>query len=167
MIWFWINAGLLVLVALAALLRPLIWHADRDAGQGEAAAAIFRRQLADIDVEFGQGRIAPDEASAARTEITRRMLAAADRVGEASDPAAANPAELPWRIGAAVGVAGLLPAAALAVYFAVGAPAAIDPPTANAVGGAGPHDMTELAAAADQLKGRLERDPDHPEGWTL
>jgi cytochrome c-type biogenesis protein CcmH len=29
------------------------------------------------------------------------------------------------------------------------------------------HDATELAAAADQLKARLEREPDHPEGWVL
>jgi cytochrome c-type biogenesis protein CcmH len=167
MIWFWIIAGLLVLGALTALLRPLIWHAGRGAREGEAAAAVFRRQLADIDAELGQGRLGPDEASAARTEITRRMLAAADRVSQASDLAAANPAELPWRIGAAVAIASLLPAAALAVYFAVGAPAAINPPATSAARGAGQHDTPELAAAADQLKARLERDPDHPEGWTL
>ncbi len=75
MIWFWIIAGLLVLGALAALLRPLLWHADSGARQGEAAAALFRRQLADIDAELAQGRLGPDEAAAARTEITRRMLA--------------------------------------------------------------------------------------------
>ncbi len=167
MIWFWIIAGLLVLGALAALLRPLLWHADSGARQGEAAAALFRRQLADIDAELAQGRLGTDEASAAWTEITRRMLAAADRVSEQSDLAAANPAELSWRIGAAIAVAGLMPAGALVVYFAVGAPGAINPPAAGAARGAGPHDMTELAAAADQLKARLERDPDHPEGWAL
>src|SRR5205823_10741963 len=120
-----------------------------------------------FDAEVAQGRLAPEEASAARTEITRRMLAAADRVGEGSDRAAADPAELLWRVGTAVAVAGVLPAAALAVYFVVGAPAAINLPAATTARGAGPHDMTELAAAADQLKARLERDPDHPEGWAL
>ena len=168
MIWFWIAAGLLILVALAALLRPLIWRAGRGADEGEAAVAMFRRQLADIDTELALGRLASDETAAARIEITRRMLAAADRDREEVDLAEANPTEASWRTGAAVGVAGVLPAAALAIYFAVGAPAAINPPAAAGTArGEGPHDMTELAAAADQLKARLEREPDHPEGWVL
>jgi cytochrome c-type biogenesis protein CcmH len=168
MIWFWIVAGLLILAALAALLRPLIWRTGRGAGEGEAAVAMFRRQLADIDRELAQERLASEEAAATRTEITRRMLAAADREREEGEFSAANPGEVSWRIGAAVGVAGLLPTAALAIYFAVGAPAAINPPVAAGTArGAGPHDATELAAAADQLKARLEREPDHPEGWVL
>ena len=168
MIWFWIVAGLLILVALAALLRPLIWRAGRGADEGEAAVAMFRRQLADIDRELAQGRLASEEAAATRTEITRRMLAAADREREEGEFSAANPGEVSWRIGAAVGVTGLLPAAALAIYFAVGAPAAINPPAAAGTArAAGPRDVAELAAAADQLKARLEREPDHPEGWVL
>ena len=166
MIWFWTIAGWLILVALAALLRPLIWRTSRGADEGAAAVAIFRRQLADIDTELAQGRLSADEAAASRTEITRRMLASADRERDAVDLAAANPAEISWRIAAAVGVAGILPAAAIAVYFAVGAPGAINPPAAASTA-AGPHDATELAAAADQLKARLEREPDHPEGWVL
>jgi len=164
MIWFWMMAGFLILVALAALLRPLIWRTGRGADEGAAAVAMFRRQLADIDTELAQGRLVSDEAAATRTEITRRMLASADR--ERGEAAAANPAEISWRIAAAVGVAGILPAAAIAVYFAVGAPGAINPPAAASTA-AGPHDATELAAAADQLKARLEREPDHPEGWVL
>jgi cytochrome c-type biogenesis protein CcmH len=168
MIWFWTVAGLLILVALAALLRPLIWRAGRGADEGEAAVAMFRRQLADIDRELAQGRLASEEAAATRTEITRRMLAAADREREEGEFSAVNPGEVSWQIGAAVAVAGLLPTAALAIYFAVGAPAAINPPVAAGTArGAGPHDATELAAAADQLKARLEREPDHPEGWVL
>jgi cytochrome c-type biogenesis protein CcmH len=168
MIWFWMVAGLLILAALAALLGPLIWRAGRGAGEGEAVVEMFRRQLADIDAESAQGRLASDEAAAARTETTRRMLVAADREREGVGLAAANPAEASWRVGAAVGVAGLLPAAAIAIYFAVGAPAAINPPAAaSAAPGAGQHDVTELAAAADQLKARLARDPDHPDGWVL
>src|SRR6516162_3808336 len=168
MIWFWIVNGLLTLVALAALLRPLIWRAGRGANEGEAAVAMFRRHLVDIDRELAQGRLASNEAAAARIEITRRMLAAADREREQGEFSAANPGEVSWRIGAAVGVAGLLPAAALAIYFAVGAPAAFNPPAAAGTArGAGAHDITELAAAADQLKVRLEREPEHPEGWVL
>ena len=168
MIWFWIAAGLLVVLALAALLRPLVWRVGRYSGEGEAGVAMFRRQLADIATELAQGRLAPDEAATTETELTRRMLVSADREREEARLAAASPAEMSWRIGAAAGVAGLLPVAAIGIYFAVGAPAAINPPAAaNTARGSGQHSAAELAAAADQLKARLEREPDHPEGWVL
>lgn len=169
MIWLWIIAGLLVLVALMALLTPLLRGAGGTADQGESIVAIFRRQLANIDAEVAQGRLAPDQATATRAEITRRMLAAADEEARDSKLAAGSSAEISWRIGTAVGIAGLLPAAALSVYFAVGAPAAIDQAGAvsAANGGAGRHDAATLAAAADQLKARLQREPEHPDGWIL
>jgi len=165
MIWFWMIAGLLIVLGLVVLLRPLIGRTGRDEGGREADVAMFRRQLADLETELAQGRLASDEAAATRAEITRRMLGTADREHEKVDLDAANPAEMSWRIGAAIGVAGVLPAAAIAVYFAVGTPAAITP--LATAGNAGPHDATELVAAADQLKARLDREPDHPEGWVL
>jgi len=71
-----------------------------------------------------------------------------------------------WRIGAAVGIAALLPAAALVIYSAVGAPAAIER-GGSAAEAPAPHDRAELAAAAEQLKARLQQDPAHVEGWVL
>ena len=168
MIWFWIVAGLLTLAALAVLLRPLVRRAGRGVDQGESVVAVFRRQLADIDTELAQGRLAPDQAATTRTEITRRMLAAADQESQGSNLAPGSSAEISWQIGTAVGIAGLLPAAALAVYLAVGAPAAVDRAGAGgAAAGQGPHDTAELAAAAYQLKARLQREPGHLEGWIL
>jgi cytochrome c-type biogenesis protein CcmH len=164
MIWFWSIAGLLVVVALTALLRPLMRTRQGTTDRGETVVALFRQELASIDAEIAQGRLAPTEAETARAEITRRMLTATDQQGALAEPAA----ETSWRIGAAVGIASLLPAAGLAIYLAVGAPAAINQTAASeTVGGAGPHDRTELAAAADQLKARLEREPGHIEGWIL
>jgi cytochrome c-type biogenesis protein CcmH len=164
MIWFWSIAGLLVVAALTALLRPLMRARQAGADQGETVIALFRQELANIDAELAQGRLAPKEAETARAEITRRMLTATDQEGVLAEPAA----ETSWRIGVAVGIASLLPAAGFAIYLAVGAPAAINQLVASETGGrAGPHDRTELAAAADQLKARLEREPGHVEGWIL
>jgi cytochrome c-type biogenesis protein CcmH len=165
--WFWGVAGLLVVVSLAVLLRPLVSRVDGGAGRGEDAVEILRRQLADIDAELVQGRLTPDEAAAARTEATRGMLAAADREGAEAALAAPGTAELSWRVATAVGVAGLMPIAALGIYYAVGAPGAINPSAATVATASTPHDVASLAAAADQLKARLEADPDHPEGWAL
>jgi cytochrome c-type biogenesis protein CcmH len=169
MIGFWVLAALLIVVALATLLRPLLRAAGRVSDQGEPVAAGFRRQLSELDAEVAQDRLTADEAAAARTEITRRMLAAADQQSEQPGAAAANRGEISWRVGTAVALAGLLPAAAVAVYSAVGNPAAIHPSaTASAAAHvAAGHDAAELAAAADQLKARLEQDNGHPEGWAL
>jgi cytochrome c-type biogenesis protein CcmH len=169
MIGFWALAALLIVVALVALLRPLMRGAGRASDQDEPVAAMFRRQLSDLDAEIAQGRLAADEATAARTEITRRMLAAADQQTEQAQHTAANPGEISWRVGTAVAVAGLVPASVLAVYLAVGDLAAINPsPTTSvAAHAAAGHDAAELAAAADQLRTRLERDSGHPEGWAL
>jgi cytochrome c-type biogenesis protein CcmH len=169
MIAFWALAALLVVAALVTLLRPLLRAAGRVSDQGEPLTAVFRRQLSELDAEVAQGRLTADEGAAARTEITRRMLAAADQQGEQPGAAAANHGEISWRVGTAVALAGLLPAAAVAVYSAVGNPAAISPSATAGVAAraAGGHDAAELAAAADQLKARLEQDNGHPEGWAL
>ncbi|HEX7199902.1 MAG TPA: c-type cytochrome biogenesis protein CcmI [Dongiaceae bacterium] len=167
MIWFWIIAGSLVLVALILLLTPLVRGAGRASDQGESVVALFRRQLSNLETEIAQGRLDPEEAADMRAEITRRMLAAADQESHDLRPGGGRSSEMPWRVGAAVGIAGLLPAAALAVYAAVGTPAAIDPARGAAAGGDGPHDRAKLAAAAEQLKERLQREPGHVEGWVL
>ncbi len=169
MIWFWVVAGLLVLVALIALLRPLVRGAGAGSDREEPVIETFRRQLANIDLEVAQGRLDQQQATEARAEITRRMLAAADQDGEQSQSGRMGLPEASWRIVAAVGIAAILPAAALAVYAAVGTPAAIDPAraTPSAAAGAGPHNRAELASAAEQLKARLQQEPGHLEGWVL
>jgi cytochrome c-type biogenesis protein CcmH len=169
MMWFWISAGLLTLVALIALLRPLVRGVAVPPDRSESVVAIYRRQLANIDNELAQGRLVDAQADDARAEITRRMLAASERESRDAAPADASPAETSRRIGAALAITAVLPVSALVLYFAVGAPAAIDPTTrtAAAAGKQSPHDRAELSAAADQLKARLQGEPGHKEGWVL
>jgi cytochrome c-type biogenesis protein CcmH len=168
MIWFWIIAGLLMVAALAALLRPLVHGAGAGGDQGDSIVAVFRRELANIDAELSQDRLTVDEAEEARAEVTRRMLAAADKEGQDASLTPRRPAEISWRVGAAVAIAAVVPAAALAIYSAVGAPGAIAPAQAVAkAGNAGLHDRAALAAAAEQLKARLQSEPGHVEGWVL
>jgi cytochrome c-type biogenesis protein CcmH len=169
MIWFWLVAGSLVLVALIALLRPLVKGTGASSAEEESVVAVFRRELASVDGEVAQGRLDSEQATEARAEITRRMLVAADNESDELRQGRGSSAEASWRIGVTVGIAAILPAATLALYAAVGTPAAIHPAaaTASAAAGSGPHDRAELAAAAEQLKARLQREPGHIEGWIL
>ena len=77
MIWFWAAAALLLAAVLAVLLRPLIRQPRSGAESGEAVA-IFRRQLVELDADSAQGRLAPETADAARSEVARRLLLRAD-----------------------------------------------------------------------------------------
>jgi cytochrome c-type biogenesis protein CcmH len=166
MIWFWIIAGLLVVAALIALLKPLLRATPESADQGESVVAVFRRQLTNLDGEIAQGRLAAEEAAAVRAEITRRMLAAANQEAQNSRGAVLGSAASSWRIGVAIGIAALLPAAALAIYAAVGAPAAIER-GGSAAAAPATDNRAKLAAAAEQLKARLQQEPGHVEGWVL
>ena len=165
MIWFLLVAGILTAAVLAVLLRPLLLRRRVGAAPAEPVAALYRRELAALDAEAAEGRLAPDEAAAARSEIARRLLAAGEHEPAAADAGAEDASEAHWRYAAAVAIAGLLPAAALAVYFAVGAPSAIDRGAASEV--AVPHGSAELAAAAQKIKAHLEKAPDDLKGWTL
>jgi cytochrome c-type biogenesis protein CcmH len=157
-ILFWLIAALLVAGVLAVLLRPLLRDTGSDADAGEPVAAMYRRQLAELDAEAAQGRLDGADATAARAELMRRMLAAAD----APEAAAAVRRGAAWRVGAAVGIAGAVPASALAIYLAVGMPGAIKGAPDMAA-----HDMADLSAAAARLQQHLDGDPGDVSGWTL
>ncbi|MGA8758842.1 MAG: c-type cytochrome biogenesis protein CcmI [Stellaceae bacterium] len=164
MIWFLLVAGLLTVAVLAVLLAPMM---RRRSGleDEEPATELFRRQLAAIDEELSEGRLTPEAAEASRTEITRRLLAAADHEAAGSTAPASRGAETAWRFGATIAIAGLLPATAMAVYFAVGTPAAIE--RHAGANSADPHSTADLAAAVDQIKAHLKTAPDDLKGWTL
>jgi cytochrome c-type biogenesis protein CcmH len=158
MILFWLIAGLLVAAALGVLLRPLLRGSGEAAGAREPALAMYRGQLAEIDSELAQGRLDEEAAAAFRAEITRRMLAAAEAPGAAAQAGR----ETTWRVGTALGIAGILPVAAFGIYLAIGMPAAIT--GAPDLSG---RNMTEMTAAAARLRQHLDSNPGDVAGWVL
>ncbi len=164
MIWFVIVAGLLVATTLATILEPIIRQPRSGTEEEEPVATLFRRQLAAIDEELTEGRVTPDQAGAFRIEITRGLLAAANREPATSNAPTRRTAEIWWRFGIAIAIAGLLPAATIALYYTVGTPAAINRNTGPEA--ASPHSAAELSAAVDEIKAHLQTAPDDPRGWT-
>src|SRR5215470_2199907 len=73
----WLVFALMTAAAVVAVLWPL-----HRGGMTRAAAggdvAVYQDQLAEIDRDRAAGRIAEREAEAARIEVSRRLLAAAD-----------------------------------------------------------------------------------------
>jgi cytochrome c-type biogenesis protein CcmH len=120
MILFWGVAGLLAAVAAALVLS----RAARAALAGPAddpASAVYERQLAEIDELADRGLIADTERKGAHAEAARRLLSAAE---VESEPWLIGANDRKWVLAAAVAA----PAAALAIYMAVGFPGLPDQP---------------------------------------
>ncbi len=91
-------AGLVTLLALLLLavvaLAPLAWRCGAPGAarsRRESALALHRAQLAELDRDLAENRLAPAEHAAATLEVQRRLLAAA----EAPDPAPPRAARVP------------------------------------------------------------------------
>ena len=81
----WFVFALMTAAAIFAVLWPLghrVRLGERSA-DSEAEVAVYKHQLTEIDGDLAADRIGSDEAKAARVEISRRLLAAADRQGVA------------------------------------------------------------------------------------
>lgn len=164
---FWIAAGLLTALALAALLVPLLKRRPALAPRADYDLAIYRDQLHELESDRARGLVEDAAYAGARTEIERRMLNAA-RAEEGAASSGLSPApRRRWRdrIAAAVIVVGL-PVGALALYGALGSPGVPDQPLderALQEPGAD-RELEKLIAALEQ---RLVERPDDAAGWRL
>ncbi|MEM9422767.1 MAG: c-type cytochrome biogenesis protein CcmI, partial [Pseudomonadota bacterium] len=79
---FWVG-GTLTLLTVGILLRPL-WQ--RDLATASFAenheVSLYRDQLEEVSRDLARDAITPDQATAARQEIERRLLLAARRNGD-------------------------------------------------------------------------------------
>lgn len=115
---FWLVAAILALAAALLVIRPLTAR-RRAVSRAEADAALYKAQLAEIDRDLARGTIGPEEAGAARVEVSRRLLAA-DR--QAAATGALGPAPAGHSRALAVAAALAVPAAGAGVYLATGSP---------------------------------------------
>src|SRR5205085_830347 len=107
-------------------------------------------QLVEIDRDVASGQIGKAEADAARIEISRRLIAAADR--EAGPALTSNTT---WRRAAAVLALVGLPVVAIAVYLPLGSPRLGDFPLAER--SRAPGASQPLEAMVAQVEQHLEK----------
>lgn len=119
MIIFWIAAALLS-AAAAALVVHFAGRGPQ-AAAADPAAAVYRRQLDEIDELADRGLLAEEERQAAHAEAARRLLSTSEAA-----PAEAAPSKRSglWVLGGAIATA----AVAMVVYLFVGAPGQGDTP---------------------------------------
>lgn len=163
----WIIAAAMCLAAIAAVLIPLI----RSRGPGEDAAAydieVYKDQLDQVGHDYDRGLLTANQAQAAKTEISRRILIA-DRKRNSAVPTDSR--SLNKGLAVILGIA--IPALALGIYTKQGAPHLPGLPFAERASertqtAAGGEAASSLEASAATLAKRLEGEPDDLQGWVL
>jgi cytochrome c-type biogenesis protein CcmH len=81
---FWVIAGAVVLGSLGLVVASMLRGAGRGGRRASYEMQVYRDQLREIETDRAAGRLGAEEAEGARTELARRLLAAADaEAGEA------------------------------------------------------------------------------------
>jgi cytochrome c-type biogenesis protein CcmH len=151
---FWLIGAALAAGVLAWVLRPFFSRKHSGPLSRNAAnVAIYRDQLRELDADLAAGTLAREDYARARAELETRLL---QDVGEA-DAQPPRPAGrlAAWMLGAAV------PVLALALYFLVGNPTAIDREAGRQASAA------QVEAMVARLAARVRENPDDVNGWKL
>ena len=145
----WLGIALLAAIALSPLALSLRRTAAAR-GRQEAAIALHRAQLAELDRDLADGRIAAAEHANAMLEVQRRLLAAAGSIEAASRTSSRTPVLLALL---------LVPLGALGLYLLGGSPELPAVPLADRLAAARAREAQEASLIA-QLRRRLgELDP--------
>jgi cytochrome c-type biogenesis protein CcmH len=154
----WFVFALMTAAAIFAVLWPLS-RGGRPQNDGNEAA-VYRDQLIEIDRDVAADLIGSSEAQAARVEISRRLLAAAD---DQRDPPAGSNVRL-RRAAAVIALVGL-PVMAIGFYYPLGSPDLGDFPLAQR---ARVPDATQpLDKLVAQVEQHLENNPTDSRGWNV
>ena len=146
----------------AAAIFAVLWPLSRPAGRANdgSEAAVYKDQLTEIDRDAAAGLIGASEAEAARVEISRRLLAAADNQ---RDPPTASNIRL-RRFAAVMALVGL-PIVSVAFYLPLGSPRLGDFPLAQRT--RAPDAKQPLDNLVAQVEAHLEKNPTDGRGWNV
>ncbi|QUS39313.1 c-type cytochrome biogenesis protein CcmI [Tardiphaga alba] len=153
----WFVFALMTAAATFAVLLPL---GRKSAEAGGTDVAVYKDQLAEVGRDVAAGLIGPAEAEAARVEIGRRLLAAAEADGKSvagSAPGMRKAVSLVALIG--------LPLIAIGAYLPLGSPDMPDMPLASRQQNTNPNQSVVSLIA--QVEAHLEKNPTDARGWTV
>ena len=154
MMSFLFVAAIMLVAALIFVLTPLL--RGRDSAGGAANEA--RRLLDALNAARANGILTDEEYATKRAELGDRLL------GALNAPTVQRSRSVMY---AALGVALLMPCAAILIYRIVGEPGAVDG-TTQMVSDQPPADHSQnMDQAIAKLAEKLKQNPQDAEGWTL
>jgi cytochrome c-type biogenesis protein CcmH len=154
----WLLFALMTAAAVFAVLWPL---ARRTSPRGGNDVAVYRDQIDEIARDRASGLIGESEAEAARVEVSRRLIAAADAADAEAGP---KPGATWRRRAAAIAALAIIPAIAVALYLAFGSPQLPGRPLASRDT---PLQDRSLEGLVAQVEAHLARSPEDGRGWEV
>jgi cytochrome c-type biogenesis protein CcmH len=155
MLWF--ILALMTAAAVFSVLWPLARRGPLRAG---GDVAVYRDQLDEIERDRLAGLIGEQEAEAARVEVSRRLLAAADAVKR--EPAGGAQ----WRRrAAAIAALVLLPLGASSLYLLLGSPEL--PDQTQTEQRKAQSEERSVAELVGRVEAHLEHNPEDGRGWEV
>ena len=158
----WCIFAVMTAAAVLAVLWPL--GRRRQEVGGGSDVAVYKDQLEEIDRDRAAGLIGDAEAEAARLEVSRRLLAAAE-TQQPAESAVATQRSLRLRRVAAVAALIILPFGAPALYVALGSPNIAGEPAFARVNA--PQGSESIESLVSQVEAHLARSPNDATGWEL
>lgn len=158
----WVIFALMTAAAIFAVVWPL-GRAPR-ASAGGSDVAVYRDQLKEIDTDRTNGLIGEAEAEAARVEISRRLLAAAEPPTAGSAVAERVRGTGHRRVAAIVALV-VLVLGPLGLYIALGSPNVPGEPAFARIKTPLGHDS--IASLVGQVEARLAANPNDGAGWEV
>lgn len=159
----WLIFAVLTAATLLAVLMPLARGRQAASARAEFDAEIYRDQLRQIDDEAETGVLNPEEAEAARLEVSRRLLATAPDSADAD--ARADAGGLTVRRAATVVVLVVVPAVTLSAYLWSGSPNLPGQPFA-ARQEVLPENQ-DMAGLVKKVERHLRENPQDGRGWRI
>jgi cytochrome c-type biogenesis protein CcmH len=157
----WFIFALMTAAAIVAVLWPL--GREKPAPSGGSDVVVYKDQLEEIDRDRAAGLIGEAEAEAARLEVSRRLLAAADHRATAAIVPVTRRQSL--RRAAAIAVLVILPLGAPGLYAVLGSPNLPgEPAFARA---STPQGQQSIASLVGQVEEHLARHPNDGAGWEV
>lgn len=173
MILFWVICAVMVAIALAFVLPPLLAADDaKPADESkESNVNVYRDQLAELEADLRNGIIAEDQYQQDRDAIERRMLEDVS----ATDSALAKPAPANRDRRPAYAIAFAIPVLAIVLYLQIGNPrlkpqGRPEPPESPSAESSQPDSQMgqpNIQANVAALAKRLEQNPNDVQGWTM
>jgi cytochrome c-type biogenesis protein CcmH len=156
----WLVFALMTAAAVFAVLWPLARGREIQSG---SELEVYRDQLDEIDRDRAAGLIGEAEAQAARVEVSRRLIAAAD-AAEFNRPGPAGSPLRRRRVMAATALI-LVPAGAIVLYLALGSPQMPGEPLQARLRAL--HDDRSIASLVTQVEAHLAQNPNDARGYAV
>ena len=164
---FWAIVSAMTASILGLLLYPLLKRPAQTGNEREKTLPVYRQQFSELEQDRADGLLTDEQYQTARSELERRVL---DETNTTESSAAAVGGLVNLRL-VALSLALLIPASSGVLYWTLGNPAAMTHPavaTASQGGAGADAQMADsLNTLIEQLKKKLEQNPNDAVGWGL